>query len=153
MWPDFIHHLSLHFPIVLTLVLAGVGVWSLRSETDELRTLIRSLGWIALAMTTVAVVSGILAAPGWFGGEGSDRLGHHRNLALTTWVVVLIATLGYDYGVRKDHSDWRKFAVGIWCVAAFGVIGTGHWGGSEEHTDVVPWMEAESSPDDDTADY
>lgn len=145
MWPEFLHHLSLHFPIVLGLVLAAVGVWSWRSETPELRILMRVMGWIAFALTTAAVVSGIWAAPGWFGGEGSDRLAHHRNLGVTTWVVVAIAAFSYEHGFRNDSSDWRKFGVGLWCVVAFGVIGTGHWGGSEEHTDAVPWLEDEAA--------
>lgn len=145
MWPDFLHHLSLHFPIALSLVLAGVGLWTLRTDTHELQVVMRVIGWLALALTTVAVISGILAAPGWFGGEGSERLSHHRNLGLTTWVAALIATLGYEAGYRRDSTDWRRFAVGVWCVVAFGAIGTGHWGGSEEHTDVVPWLEEEST--------
>ncbi|MGM0557186.1 MAG: hypothetical protein ACQEVA_12460 [Myxococcota bacterium] len=145
MWAEFIHHLSLHFPIVLALVLAGIGVWSWRSETPELRTLMRIIGWGAFAFTTVAVISGILAAPGWFGGDGSARLSHHRNLGVTVWFTALIAALGYEYGHRHDMSDWRKFAAGVWCVVAFGVIGTGHWGGSEEHTDSVPWLADEAT--------
>ena len=149
MWPEFVHHLALHFPIVLSLTLAGIGVWSLRADTTELHALMRVLSWLTLGLTTVAVVSGILAAPGWFGGEGSQRLSHHRNLGLTTWAAVVLATFAYEHGVRFDSPDWRKFAVGVWCVAAFGVIGTGHWGGSEEHTDSVPWMQEEAAQTDD----
>lgn len=147
MWPDFIHHLSLHFPIVLSLVLLGVGGWSLKHDTPELRAVVRVIGWIAVALTTVAVVSGILAAPGWFGGEGSQRLSHHRYLGLTTWVCALLAALAYERGQRLDERDWRALGVGLWCVVAFGAIGTGHWGGSEEHSEVVPWMdEAPGAP-------
>lgn len=144
MWPEFIHHITLHFPIVLALVIAGVGLWSLKDEAPQLRKFVRWVGWVCFAFTTVVVVSGIIAAPGWLGGDGSPDLSHHRNLGLTTWVVVAIATFGYEYGVREDIADWRKFAVGIWCVASFAVIGTGHWGGTEQHQDKLPWAVPEA---------
>ena len=150
MWAPFLHHLTLHFPIVLSMVLAGVGLWSLRDESAQFRRLIRLGGWICFALTSVATIAGILAAPGWLGGEGSVGLTHHRNLGITAWVVIAVATFGYEWGVRNNESDWRKFAVGIWCLAVFAVIGAGHWGGTERHSGELPWSsdEAQEVPGD-----
>lgn len=142
MWPSYLHHLSLHFPIVLTLALALVGVWSLRENAAPLHKLMRVGGWVCFAMTTVAAVSGIASAPGWFGGAGSEALSHHRSMGVTAWVVIALAAASYEWGVRRDISDWRNFAVGLWCVAAFAIIGTGHWGGSQLHPEEIPWHDA-----------
>lgn len=144
MWSEFLHHITLHFPIVLTLVIAGVGVWSLREDTPQFRRFMRWVGWACFAMTTVTVVSGILAAPGWFGGDGTPELSHHRSLGLTAWVVMGLAAVSYEWGVREGSDDWRKFAIGVWCVTAFAVMGTGHWGGTELHDDKLPWTDRES---------
>lgn len=142
MWSEFLHHITLHFPIVLTLVVAGVGLWSLRDEIPQFQLFIRGVGWMCFAMTTVTVISGIIAAPGWFGGEGTAELSHHRNLGLTAWIVMGVAAFSYEKGIREAHTDWRKFGVGVWCVAAFAVVGAGHWGGTELHKDKLPWEDA-----------
>lgn len=147
---SFIHHLSLHFPIVLAFVLAGVGLWSLREESAQLRRFMRVVGWACFGFVTVATVTGILAAPGWFGGDGSPALSHHRNLGVSVWVVMAIAAFSYEWGVRSAVADLRKFAVGVWCVAAFGVVGAGHWGGVDRHPDEIPWRvdgSSRSAPD------
>ncbi len=141
MWSEFLHHITLHFPIVLAMVVAGVGLWSLREDISQFQLFIRWVGWTCFALTTVTVISGILAAPGWFGGDGTYELTHHRNLGLTTWVVMGVATFSYEKGFREQHPDWRKFAVGVWCVTVFAVIGTGHWGGTELHQDKLPWVD------------
>ncbi|MBA2664585.1 MAG: hypothetical protein H0U74_20025 [Bradymonadaceae bacterium] len=142
-WPEYLHHLSVHFPIVLAMVLAAIGLYSLKRDTPELRTLIRWTGWTTLALTTVALVSGIIAAPGWFGGDGSPELTHHRDLAITAWCTIALATYAYDHGHRHDIRDLRTFAITIWLVATFAVIGTGHWGGSTLHPESVPWAAQE----------
>ncbi len=139
MWPKYIHHITLHFPIVLSLVLAGIGVWSLKEDTPQFRRLIRWLGWACFLLTTTAVITGIIAAPGWFGGDGSHRLANHRNMGVTTWVVMGVATFCYDWGVRHKIDDFRTFAIGAWCVCAFAVIGTAHWGGTVAHKKEIPW--------------
>jgi hypothetical protein len=141
MWAEFLHHLTLHFPIVLSMVVASVGLWSLRDDAPQLRAFVRWAGWICLAFTTVTVAAGVIAAPGLLGGEGPDALSHHRNLGVTTWVVTAIAAAGYEFGMRRGIDDWRKFGVGVWCVVVLGVIGTGHWGGTELHEDKLPWTE------------
>ncbi len=153
MWAQYFHHITLHFPIVLTMVIAAVGVWSLKDDAPQLRFFLRWVGWACFAMTTVTVVAGIIAAPGWFGGEGTEALSHHRNLGVTTWVVMALAASSYEWGVRQGSSDWRKFAVGVWCVTVFSVIGTGHWGGTELHREDLPWTQDETperSPDHET---
>ena len=138
-WASYLHHITVHFPIVLTFGLAAVGLYSLRRETPELQSVLRWGGLAAFALTTLAIVSGIIAAPGFFGGDGPAALRHHRDLALTTWVVVALGALGYNHGVLRDVRDWRTFAITMWCIAALAVVGTGHWGGAELHTDSIPW--------------
>lgn len=147
MWAQFLHHITLHFPIVLALVNAAVGLWSLKDDAPQLRTFLRISGWICFAFTTLTVIFGILAAPGIFGGEGPGELSHHRNLGLTAWAVMAVATLSYEWALRHKSVDWRKFAVGVWCVTAFAVIGAGHWGGTELHQDSLPWVDADDRPE------
>ena len=143
MWATYLHHISIHFPIVLTIGLGAVGLYYLRRPDEALRPVIRWGGWTVFGFATVAVVSGLIIAPGWFGGAGSVDLTHHRDLALTTWLVIALAAWSFERAERGGHPDWRTFAVGLWCVAAFGVIGTGHWGGAELHDDTVPWEQGE----------
>lgn len=146
MWSSFLHHLTLHFPIVLSMVLAVVGLWSLRADSAQFRQMMRVGGWICFALTTVAAISGIAAAPGWFGGDGSAGLAHHRSLGVTAWALIAIAAFSYEWGVQKGEGDWRKFAVGVWCLAVFAVVGAGHWGGTERHPEELPWTEVEAAP-------
>ncbi|RAL22361.1 hypothetical protein DL240_10960 [Lujinxingia litoralis] len=137
MWPSFLHHLSLHFPIVLSMGLAAAATYGLRRDDPELlRPLVRWGGWANLAMTSLAVVSGLVA--GGFSG-GSEDLSHHRYLGITAFFVIALAATSYDYGQRHNLVDWRRFGGLLWWVATFAVIGTGHWGGLAEHRAVVPW--------------
>ena len=136
MWPEFIHHLTLHFAIVLPMALAAVGTYEVRGERASLVPVVRWGGMLALTMTSLAVISGLIAG-GFSGGE--PTLQHHRYLGILTWIVVAMAAVGYDHGVRRDIGDLRTFGVGLWWVASFAVIGAGHWGGITEHTDVVPF--------------
>ncbi|TXD37161.1 hypothetical protein FRC98_10535 [Lujinxingia vulgaris] len=137
MWPSFLHHLSLHFPIVLSMALAAAATFAIRN--DEPPTLIPPLrwgGWFNLAMTALAIISGLIA--GGFSG-GSDDLSHHRLLGITAFSVIALAAFSYDYGTRHNIADWRRFGGLLWWVASFAVIGAGHWGGLAEHRNVVPW--------------
>ena len=58
MWAEFIHHLTLHFPIVLSLVLAAIGLYSMKSDTDQIRVILPLGGWGSLLFTRVAGGSG-----------------------------------------------------------------------------------------------
>ena len=139
MWPEYLHHVLLHFPIVMSMALAALGVWTRHDEAPVVRSFLRGAGWITLALTSVAAISGILAAPGWLGGDGTTALRDHRDLGVTAWAVIALAAGAYEIGARQDERDWRMFAVAMWCVASVAVIGAGHWGGSTEHADVVPF--------------
>ena len=142
MWAQYLHHITVHFPLVLAIVLGAIGLWSWSADrTDQLDPILRWGGWAALLFAVVAVISGIVTAPGWFGGEGSVGLRHHRDMGLTSLCVIGFAVWSFEAYARGGHPDWRQVAVGLWCVAAFSVIGTAHWGGSELHEDVVPWLE------------
>lgn len=135
MWPEFIHHLTLHFAIVLPMALAAVGLWSLKAGDGRYTALLRWGGLVTLALTVLTAVTGLLAG-GFAGGE--DHLIHHRYLGIMTTIVVAIAAVSYDYGVRRDSADWRSYGVGVWCVATFSTIGAGHWGVLAEHGDIIP---------------
>jgi hypothetical protein len=144
MWFEYLHHITVHFPIVLSMAMAAVGLYShLRADTPELHTVLRYGGWITLLFTSLAAISGIISAPGLLGGGGEADLSHHRNLGVATWIVVALGAYGYEQGVRRQYRDWRGFAVAMWCIAVFGVIGTGHWGGSGLHGDSVPWHQVD----------
>lgn len=137
MWPDFLHHLSLHFPIVLSIALAFTATFALRrDEPPALTPVIRFGGWTNLAMTTLAVISGLVA--GGLSG-GPEPLSHHRYLGITAFFVIALAALSYDYGTRHNIADWRRFGGLLWWVATFAIIGAGHYGGLAEHRSVIPF--------------
>ncbi len=121
----------------MTFVLAALGVWSVREEPASTQSFLRWAGWLTFALTTAAVVAGILSAPGWFGGEGDKLLRDHRDLGVTAWCVIGLAAFGYDYGIRHTDRLWRLFGISIWGVAALAVVGAAHWGGIGEHPEVV----------------
>lgn len=136
---EYIHHLTLHFPIVMTFVLCALGAATWRHETAQTRAFLRWAGWATLVLTTLAAISGILSAPGILGGAGEVVLRDHRDLGVTAWCVVALAAWSYDVGARRDEQDWRRFSVCIWGVAALAVLGAGHWGGLGEHAKIVPF--------------
>lgn len=136
MWADFVHHLTLHFTIVLPMVLAMAGLYSLRSDDEVLVPLIQWTGLFTLAVATITVATGLVAG-GFSGGE--EALQHHRYLGIMTFCVIAIAAIAYDQGVRRDITDLRAYGVTIWWVASVSVIGTGHYGGLGGHLDVVPF--------------
>jgi hypothetical protein len=136
MWPDFLHHVTLHFAIVLPMVMAVVGTYILARQTDSLDPLFRSGAWATLVATALAVLSGLFAG-GLSGGD--EYLEHHRYLGMLTFCVVLTATLAFEVGHRRQIEDFRRFGLAIWWVASFAVVGAGHFGGLAEHFDVVPF--------------
>lgn len=139
-WSEYLHHVSLHFPIVLSLVLAVVGPWWVKTGDARLATLVRWAGWFTFGATTVAALSGILAAPGWFGGDGPQGLSDHRNMGVVTWSVVATAAVAFELGRRRGSVYTMRFGALCWCAAAFSAIGAGHWGGSALHSDKIPWQ-------------
>ena len=136
MWPDFLHHLSLHFTIVVPMALAVVGAISLRHPSPGWTGLLRWGGHIALLMATITVATGLLAG-GFSGGE--EALQHHRYLGVLTFLVIALAALSFEGGLRRQSTDLQQFAIGLWWVASFSVIGAGHWGGVSVHPDVIPF--------------
>ena len=137
MWAEILHHLTLHFPIVLTMVLAATGLYARRSEQGEaLLPLMRYGGLITLALTTVATVSGLIAG-GFTGGE--EALQHHRYLGILSFVVIAAAALSFEFGLRHQNRDLRTFGTYLWWIAVFAVIGAGFWGGLGAHGDLTPF--------------
>ena len=143
MWVSYLHHLSTHFPIVMSLVLAVVGGWYVRSPHRILLTFLRWAGWATMLLTSVALVSGLFAAPEWWTSDGTDALSHHRNLGILLWCVVMLATGFFEVGVIQDRLAFRKLGALMWTVSFVAVLGAGHWGGSMMHSDRVPWQGTE----------
>ncbi len=139
MWDAYLHHITVHFPIVMSLVLAAVGVWYVKTEDARLFTFVRVAGAITASITLVAVISGLVTAQHFWTEEGPDVLIHHRNLGITVLCVMLIAAAAVEWGHRADEIRAVKFGALLWVASAFGVLGAGHWGGSGVHSDVVPW--------------
>ncbi len=137
MWPEFIHHLTLHFAIVLPMVMAAIGTYAVRANQKALIPLLRWGGWITLVLTAITVIAGV-AAGGLSGGE--EVLKHHRYLGILTAAVVVLAAISFEQGVRRKIEDLRTFSVAMWWTASFSVIGAGHWGTLGEHADVIPGL-------------
>ena len=140
-WPKYLHHITIHFPIVLLMVMAALGLWSLRHDIQPMQKAVHIGGWAAFALTSVAIITGLLTAPGTLGFGGDANLDHHRNLALTTWAITGLGAWSYHKGIQDTERDWRMFGVMMWCVAAFAVLGAGHWGGASHNKEIVPWYD------------
>jgi len=136
---EYIHHITLHAPIVMTVALTALGVMTSKNETPELIAFLRWSGWITLALTSAAAITGILSAPGMLGGGGDEVLRDHRDLGVTAWCIVALAAFGYDQGVRDKDRDWRLFGISMWGVAAITTAAAAHWGGLGEHAEIVPF--------------
>lgn len=136
MWPEFIHHIALHFVIVLPMVWAVFGLYAIRTNTRELAPLLCWGGHVTLAVAIVTTGTG-LAAGGLSGGE--EHLRHHRYLGILATITIAIAALGYDQGVRRDIRRLRAFGISMWWVASLATVGASHWGVLAEHADVVPF--------------
>lgn len=141
LWPEYIHHVSLHFPIAGSLLLACIGVWWVKTDDPTLGRLLRFAGWFVFGMTTAAAFSGIIAAPGILGGDGPQTLSDHRNMGVTLWCVAGVAAIAFEIGTRRNEAYLRRFAALCWCAAAFGAVGAGHWGGTALHSDKIPWQD------------
>lgn len=140
MWDSYLHNITIHFPIVMSMVLAAVGVWYVRSEADTLRDFIRFGGAITLGITLVAAVSGLLTAQMYWTEEGPEVLIHHRNLGLLLTSVMIAAVGCFEYGVRKSESALKKLGALLWIACVLAAVGVGHWGGSGVHSDTIPWQ-------------
>lgn len=140
-WAEYIHHVSLHFPIVGALVVSAVGIWWVRTDDDRLGQFVRFGGWGLFALTTVAMISGIASAPGWFGGDGPLDVIHHRNMGVTVWCCVATAAIAFEAGHRSGEVYVKRFGALAWSAAAFIVVGAGHWGGTIRHSDKIPWQQ------------
>jgi hypothetical protein len=138
-WAEYIHHVTLHFPIVLSIVLAAVGIWWVRTDDARLGVFLRFAGWAAFGLATLAMVSGIIAAPGLLGGDGPPELSDHRYMGIVVWVASGIAATAFELGRREENAYVQRFGALCWCAVAFAAIGAGHWGGSTLHSDSVPW--------------
>jgi hypothetical protein len=138
-WVEYIHHVTVHVPLVASAVLAVVGTYWLKTNSEDVSPIVRWLGWGTFIVTTLAVISGILAAPGGFGGDGPKVIADHRNLALTTYWAMGTAVIAFEWGHRIESLPTKRFGALVWWAVMFGAIGTGHWGGSSLHSDVVPW--------------
>jgi hypothetical protein len=138
-WAIYLHHVLVHFPIVMPFVLGALGLWTRGGDDARVCSFLQWGGWATLALSTLVVVSGVVSAPGALGGEGSAALTHHRDLGVITWLIMAVAARSFHVGARDDERDRRMLGVTLWCVAAFAVVGAGHWGGSTNNPEKVPW--------------
>ena len=126
---QYAHHVTLHVPLVMSLALGALGVVTWRAEHGPTCRFIRWAGWATLAVCLGTIVTGFLSAPDPLNQAQEAALGHHRNLAIMTGCIVLLAAAAYEAGVRHDAQDVRRLGVGLWAVAGLSALGTGHWGG------------------------
>lgn len=146
-WFSWLHHVSIHVPLVMTMVLAVFGIWiNHRSSgsgevNDVLWKILRFGGWATAIITLVAVVSGLITADDFWTQDGPMVLIHHRNLGLTGFACVFTAVGATEWGIRHSQERVRRFGALCWLVASFAMIGAGHWGGSGVHSDRIPWQQ------------
>ncbi len=136
---EYIHHVTVHVPLVASAIMAAIGTYWVLGQSKDVEPIVRWLGWGTLLVTTIAVVSGILSAPGDFGGDGPKVISDHRNLGLTTYWAMATGVIAFEWGRREKSLPAMKFGAIVWWAVLLGAIGTGHWGGSSLHSDVIPW--------------
>lgn len=151
-WLSWLHHVSIHVPLVMTAALAVLGIWiNLRTTNGQpinndteanavLWKILRWGGWATVIITLIAVVSGILTADEFWTEDGPYVLIHHRNLGLTGFACVFTAVSATEWGMRRGLDRVRRFGALCWLAASFAMIGAGHWGGSGVHSDRIPWQ-------------
>jgi hypothetical protein len=150
MWADYLHHLFLHFPIAGSLLLSIAAFFYLRREESDGSDLLALLTWggrLVTTCTVLAMVTGIVAAPGWLGGDGPLELDHHRNMGLTVACVAIGTTTCFELGLRQNNRYLLRLGSVLWFAVFFGAVGTGHWGGSVVHSDRIPWDGSEPTID------
>jgi hypothetical protein len=139
-WLAWLHHVTIHVPIVGTLGLGLVGIWLNREPHDVLWKLMRWAGWATAGVSLVAVVSGMVTADEFWTADGPYVLIHHRNLGLTGMACALVAAGAVEWGMRTGSDRIRRFGALCWLAAALAMVGAGHWGGSGVHSDRIPWQ-------------
>ncbi len=135
----WLHHITLHFPIVLAFVLAALGVYTVKRDLPVLWTLMIWTSRAAALMTSVAAISGLLAAQALWTDDGPYVLIHHRNLGLLGWAASLAAFGGLEWGRIENEPRAMRFGALCWIAVALAMLGAGHWGGSGLHNDIIPW--------------
>lgn len=139
MWSAYLHHIFLHFSLVLPFVTAAIG-FALRDRGGSERVLVRWLGWTAFGATSIVAVTGLVAAEYTEPIQNpTHMLPDHRNLGITGWVATLIAAWSVEYGWRHEIEDSHLFGLGVWLVAGFVLIGAAHWGSGRLHAEIIPW--------------
>lgn len=136
MWPEFLHHITLHFPIVLSLGLAITGHLARTRGSDDLLSLTHYAGLFTLAITLLTAFSGFAAA-GLSGGD--PLLIHHRYLGSLAAITIAIATLSVHFGIRRNIPDLTSFGLLSWWAAALATTGAAHWGSLAEHPELIPF--------------
>ncbi len=134
MWFEFFHHLTMHFAIVLPLVLAALATWALRRRRPpQVWQALRLGSAIALFAVLAASATGIGSA-GLSGGE--TALEHHRYLGILALCIALLAAIAVEAAHRVDSDRLRRFGLYCWWIAATATAATGHWGGLYTHPDL-----------------
>lgn len=132
-----LHMLTVHFPIALWLLLAVLIIhprWRRRGEV------LRPLGWLALGVTALAVVTGLVYVDEHgFQGRGAVIIDRHRLLGLASLAAGGVAMA--IVAVRGKTADGLPSGAAVLAlIAAVGVGATGHYGGlsvhGEDHYDV-----------------
>lgn len=137
MWPEFLHHITLHFPIVLTLVLAATATFAPHEDNQDVLQLLRYGGLFTLGVTVITAASGLVAA-GFSGGDST--LEHHRYLGILATLTIALAALSVEIGCRTENKDLRSFGLLTWWAAALATVGAAHWGSWAEHPEIIPFL-------------
>ncbi len=136
MWFEFLHHLTMHFAIVLPLVFAALATWALRQTRPPVIWRALRLGSL-LALTSVIAASATgIGAAGLSGGE--TALEHHRYLGILALCIALIAAASLEAGHRQPNQRLMRFGYYCWWIAAAASMATAHWGGLYTHPDLIP---------------
>lgn len=130
----WLHLVTVHFPVALWLLLAGLAWhprWRTRTET------LRLVAILALLTTVVAVVSGLVYLDGAaFQGAGAELIGRHRLAGLVTVALGAAATVTVVLAGRRE-AELPIAGRALALLAALAVGLTAHWGGESVHGDEI----------------
>lgn len=123
-----LHPMTVHFPIALWVLLAGVALHPRWRDRPEV---VRSLAWLAVLSTGIAVLTGFIYLDQQsFQGAGAELIGRHRLLGIAAAALSVGALVAVS---RLAQSTVPLPVRGLLLLTAIGVGATAHLGGMSVH--------------------
>ena len=136
----YVHHLAIHFPIAFATLAALLALYGLVTASTAWVRAASALTYLTALAAVVAAASGLLSA-GHFveGGGDGGAVALHRNVALGSTAVLLVAALLSWRATRAGAGAESRGAAAASILGAVVISGAGHFGGEMLHPGMAPW--------------